>query len=160
MRLDFIDPAAVKITIDGFNVLTYTNMETGEVFPNVTIKLMFPLTQSAYFVGIYQEGKEVALIEDYRKLDAKTRDLVYKIIEKQYFIPEIKRVLSIKEEYRIIHWCVVTNRGYQEFYTRTRNDVVVKGHEVYIRDIDGNRYIIKDFTKLDPTSQKVLSPEI
>lgn len=160
MTLQFLDPCSVRIQKDQYNKLKYVNKSTGEVFYDVEIKLMFPLSQKAHYIGIYKDNEELGIIDNYRHLNPETRKLVAELMDKQYFIPHITKVLSIEEEFRLIHWKVETNRGPLDFYTRTRNDVVVKGREVYIRDIDSNRYLIRDYTKLDRQSQKNLSSEI
>lgn len=104
--------------------------------------------------------REVAIIKDYNKLNPDSRDIIIEAIEKKYFIPNIIRINGITEEYQMRHWETETDKGYQEFYTRSNNDIFVKNFEVFIRDIDSNRYVIRDYSKMDDKSQRILKLEI
>jgi len=160
MQLDFVDPAALELKMDEFKRVCLMNHATGEYFEDVELKLMFPLSNRNRFLAAYKDGREVALIRDFRQMNPGSRQVVAEVLDKHYFIPEIINVRKVEEEYRMIHWYVDTNRGPLDFYTRTRNDVVVKGRRIYIRDIDSNRYLIGDVTKLSPESQREISSEI
>ncbi len=160
MQLEFIDPSMVNLTMDAYKRIRFLNKEDGQSHDDVEIKLMFPLTHKSSFLAIYENDQEIALIQNYKELNPGSRTLVMELLDQRYFIPEIVKVKSVKEEYRLIHWYVETNRGELDFFTRTRNDIVVKANQVFIRDIDGNRYLIKDHTKLSPQSQRELSSEI
>lgn len=160
MELNFLDPADTEFTIDKFTGLNYKNKATGETFEDVQVKLMFPLTNKNHYLVISHEGRELGIIQNLDDLAPESRRVIDEILEKRYFVPEILQIHSVEEKYRLIHWKVTTDRGPMEFYTRTRNDIIVKGTRVYIRDIDSNRYYIKDHTKLSPQSQRELSSEI
>lgn len=160
MKLDFVEPKAVEFTTDSFQKITFINKKTGDRFYDVDIKLMFPLTDKKGFIAVFHEGDEIALIRDYRLLEKDSKGIVKEALDIRYFIPEIKRINKVVREYRLVHWFVETNKGELDFYTRTRHDIVVKDKKVYIKDIDANRYFIKDYTALSPQSQKELNSEI
>lgn len=160
MELNFLDPSDTELIIDRFTGLNYRNKATGEVYEDIQIKLMFPLTNKNHYLVLFHEGREIGIIQSLDELSHECRRVIDAVLEKRYFVPEIIQIHSVQEKYRLIHWKVTTDRGYMEFYTRTRNDIIVKGTRVYIRDIDSNRYYIKDHTKLSPQSQRELSSEI
>ncbi len=160
MTLDYIDPGQLEFFLDRFTGLNYRNKNTNETYEDIRIRRMFPLSQRDKFLLLSNEEGELGIIYSIDELEPDYRQLLYKVLDDQYFVPEIKSVEKVEEKYRLIHWQVVTDRGPMEFYTRTRNDIVVKGTRVYIRDIDSNRYLIRDHTALSPKSQRELSSEI
>ena len=160
MEIVFLDPKDLEVKLDDFQQVVLYDKKTGHIYENVDVKRMFPLTQKDGFLVILHEDNEIGTIRNYRELEEESRMIIEDTLEKRYFIPEILEVRKVTEEYRLAHWDVVTDRGRMKFYTRTRNDVVVKGKEVFVRDIDSNRYLIQDRTRLSPQSQKELSGEI
>lgn len=160
MKLDFQNPEDLQFSVDSYHKINYMNTKTNECYNDVDIRLMFPLTSRNRFIAVYYEGEEIAIIKDFRKLSHNNRKIIGDAIEKRYFIPVIIKINKIVHEYRMVHWYVETNKGELDFFTRTRNDVVVKEKQVYIKDIDGNRYLIRDHTALSAQSQRELNPEI
>ena len=160
MTLDFLEPSAIELKVDPFMRVKLYNSATQETHEDIEFKMMFPLSNKNGFLVLYHEDREIGVIRDYRELKNDSRKVIEDILGKHYFVPVITQVLNVTEKYRLVHWDVETDRGKLDFYTRTRNDVVVKDNEVYIRDIDSNRYLIKDHTKLSPQSQRELSSEI
>ncbi len=156
MRLDFIPADQICIKQDEYNRLNLYNKATEEHYDDIEIKLVSPVSYKTRFLIIYHQGEEIGVIEDYLKLPPASRKTVQAVLKKVYFIPEIRKILGIKEEYQLINWKVETDHGEFEFTIQNRRDVVVWGQEVYIRDIDGNRYIIRNPKKLDPVSYKFL----
>ena len=160
MKIDFLNPSSLEFRLDNFMRVILHNKTTKETLEDVDIKLMFPLTNKTGYLEIYCGDDEVGVIRDLGELSQQNRKMVEDVLEKRYFVPEIKQVLKVTEKYRLVYWEVMTDRGEMNFYTKTRNDVVVKDSKVYIRDIDSNRYLIRDITELNPQSRKELNSEI
>lgn len=158
--LIIIEPANVEFSIDSYLKVSYHDKTRGETLSDIEIKSMFPLSDSNKYLSITHDKKEIGMILDYTELDKDSRQIIEDVLEKNYFYPEIVKIFDIEDKYRLRFWTAITSHGNVEFYTRNRNDIVVNGNTVFIRDIDGNRYLIKNHTSLDKKSQKILNPEI
>ena len=67
----------------------------------------------------------------------------------------------MKETHGIMKFDVETNKGPREFETRYKEDIrKMVGGYIVIKDADGNRYEIKDYTKLDQKSIHLIDSEI
>ena len=123
----------------------------------------FPLTKPHAFVTLFDEqGKEIGLIRRIRKLDESSRRTLEEEIEQSYFMPEILGIRDVREGVGIETWEVVTSKGERTFEVRTsRRDVRPVGRRrLLIKDVDGNRFDIPDWAKLDRPSQSLIEKYI
>ena len=164
-ELNILDPKKVRIGKDEFNRLNL-KIEGGKEYPEVEVVMDFPLTSSDHFISIIEvkNGKrdeEIGIIEDTRKLDSKSRKVLKAELKRTYFMPQITKINSLKDLHGIMKFDVETEKGHREFETRHREDIhkLLSGR-VIIRDADGNRYEIKDYTKLDRRSATLIDSEI
>ncbi len=160
MKVDFLNPSSLEFRLDSYMRLNLHNKTTKEIMEDVDLKLMFPLTHRTGYLEIFNGAEEFGVIRDLKELSPKSQKVIEEVLEQRYFVPEITQIRKVIEKYRLVYWEVLTDRGEMNFYTRTRHDIVVKENQVFIRDIDSNRYLIRDITKLSPQDQKELSPEI
>ncbi len=85
------------------------------------------------------------------RMHATTRALLENELDQRYFIPLVITVNSFRLKLGVQSWEVVTDRGPRAFDVRERDDYrVLPTHRLLIRDVDGNRYEIPDYTALDP----------
>ncbi|MBO3809902.1 MAG: DUF1854 domain-containing protein, partial [Candidatus Brockarchaeota archaeon] len=92
-RVALINPAGVKISWEN-NSLKVSARE-GYALRNVSARLPFPASYP-YMVILYDEKEdELGVIEDYRKLDAESRDAVASYIARKYNVARIKRIVEI-----------------------------------------------------------------
>ena len=119
----------------------------------------FPLTAPDQFICLFDEDdKEIGIIRDINELDESSRQLLREELEKAYFMPKIKRVLSVKEVYGgVKDFSVETDRGYRDFEIHGLNSIKILGlSRVIITDVHGNRYEIPDLRDLDPRSRSLI----
>ena len=119
----------------------------------------FPLTSAGRMVSVRdQEGQELGLLDDVHGLDPDSREIVREELERSYFMPRVKDILDIKEELNVVTWEVVTNRGPRTFDVRhVRQNVRRMGpRRLVIKDVDGNRYEIRDWMNLPPLAQRLI----
>ncbi|MCW5947833.1 MAG: DUF1854 domain-containing protein [Fimbriimonadales bacterium] len=116
----------------------------------------FPFSAPDAFVSI-QDGaaKEVGMLATLDGLDADSRRVLDAELDKRYFTPIIRRIVSLKQEASMWRWEVDTQRGRADFYVRGVRDSI---HEIaprrwQILGMDGQRYEIRDFDSLDSRSQ-------
>jgi hypothetical protein len=115
----------------------------------------FPLTDPEHYISLLDEEEdEIGVIEDPRKLEAKSRRVLRSLLDHTYFLPIIQKIKRITEDYGVYRWEVETNKGEKTFEIRGRDDVrfVANGH-ILVRDIDGNRYHVLGLNSLDPESK-------
>jgi hypothetical protein len=132
----------------------------GAVHANIGIVPAFPITRPGQFIYFRDEdGKELGLLVDPRRLDRESRDLVLAQADQAYFMPTITRIVRVVERtgIGIAEWEVETDRGLSRFDVVSRAESVwwVGRSRLVIRDADGNRYLIEDLGALDRRSRRL-----
>ena len=91
-------------------------------------------------------------------LDAESNSLLAEELELRYFMPIVRRVLNVKEEFGSIYWSVETDRGTAEFVVRNPKDSTLElpGNRVILTDVVGNRFEFSDTSKLDRASAEAI----
>ena len=116
----------------------------------------FPLTGPSAYVSVLEKGGvEVGILRDPSRLDDESRAVLEAELDRVYFTPAIEAILSLKQEATLWKWEVQTQRGKATFYLRGVRDSI---HEVapgrwQIYSVDGQRYEIKDYARLDTESR-------
>ena len=149
------------------DTLKFTRDQDGRVFLHRhantiavgSVMSAFPLTSPIKMVSIRdEEGTEIGLIDDVRRLDPDSQRIIREELERSYFMPRITDVLDVREELNVVIWEVETNRGPRKFEVRhVRQNIRRMGRRrLVIKDVDGNRYEIRDWIKLPPLAQKLI----
>ena len=157
MRFLTKDNATFARTEGGFVSLKFGDKE----YKRVGVYLTFPLTNPEEFISIREadeKAKEIGMVEDLSKLPKDQQEMIREQIRLRYFMPVIKKILDIKEEYGYAYWHVETSFGVCRFTTHMSGDVVVHltDSRLLVKDIDGNRYEIPDFNALGVQEKKKL----
>lgn len=157
MRMITADNAVFSRTEGGFLSLKFRDRE----YKRVGVYLTFPLTNPEEYISIREadeKAKEIGMVEAIDKLDPKQQEMLREQIRLRYFMPEIKKVMEVKEEYGYAYWYVETTFGICRFTTHMSNDAVATLGEsrLLVTDIDGNRYEIPDFYALTVQERKRL----
>jgi len=156
-QLKLLDPAKLKFFKHGA-VLRLT-VENESSCVRVSVLRAFPLTKPEHFFSIRDgANKEVGVVCDPRKLDAESRGLVLADVERRYFLTPIKRIHGVKERFGTVEWDVETPRGQTKFTTRDLRESVLRPTpgRYLITDVEGNRFDVIDFDRLDAQSQVLL----
>jgi hypothetical protein len=152
-----LDPAGVRARIDGQNRLL-VRLPDGTEHANVRVVPAFPITRPHRFLYFRdEEGNELGLLVDPRRLNRESRDLVLDQADQVYFMPRITRIIRVDEQTSgVATWEVETDRGWSRFEMVPRSESVwyVGRDRVLIRDVDGNRYLIEDTNALDSRSRR------
>lgn len=125
----------------------------------VNVYRCFPLTDPDRYISVRDAmNREIGLIGNLSELDAESRKVVKEELERRYFVPIVKRIISVKERLGMLLWEVETDRGYRRFLTRASQEGVEQPEpqRCVLVDLDGNRYYIPDITTLDPISFALL----
>lgn len=159
LQMRFLDSsnATFQRTKGGF-----LSLKTGEKeYERVGVYLTFPLTEAEEFISIREadeKAKEIGLIRALKDLKKEEQEMIREQIRLRYFLPVIRKVLDVKDEYGYAYWHVQTDFGVCRFTTHMGGDAVINlGEARYqITDIDGNRYELPDLYALTVMERKKL----
>ncbi|MDE5801654.1 MAG: DUF1854 domain-containing protein [Lachnospiraceae bacterium] len=137
-------------------------LKTGDKeYERVGVYLTFPLTNPDEFISIREadeKAKEIGIIQSINDLGKDEQEMIREQVRLRYFMPVIRKVMEVKDEYGYAYWHVMTDYGSCRFTTHMGGDAVVNlgGARYQITDIDGNRYEIPDLYGLTVMERKKL----
>jgi len=152
-----LEPAGTRVRLDDKGQLRI-ELSDGRVYENARIVPAFPISRPNRFLYLLdEEGSEIGLLGNPRRLDRESREVVLAQADQAYFMPRITRIVRVDETMGIARWEVETDRGWSAFDLVTRSESVwyVGRNRVVLRDADGNRYLIEDLAKLDNRSRRL-----
>ena len=156
-----LDPKGLDLSLDGFGDL-HVKLSDGTEHAGTTALRAFPFTAPGRYITLSgADGTEIGIIDDISELDRQSLRAVREELEKSYFMPRIVRVNDIDEDFGVPKWDVETDRGPRKFQLKSRRDSrLVGAGRVLITDIDGNRYEVPDYRKLDARSEAFIEEEV
>ena len=135
-------------------------LRDGTVIEDLEPRRLFPVTNSTMFITLLDhDEREVAFIRDLTEIDEASEQALIECFNEYYMIPSILSVLECTEKFGSLKWTVETDRGVVSFRIRNRHSDIKNLHgttRVLVRDSNDNRYEIRDYTKLDAHSQRLL----
>jgi hypothetical protein len=129
--------------------------------PVSSVVAAFPLSHRESMVSVRDsEGEEIGILDDLHSLDDPSRAVVEYELDRTYFMPRIIDIIEIDEALNVVEWFVETNKGPRRFQAHSvQKNVRRIGHRrLVIKDVDGNRYEVQDWTVLPPAAQALLEP--
>ncbi len=163
-ELEVLDYKRIEFRINPFEELEVYLPDGTFHSPVVTLR-SFPVTDVNRYISIIKDDRkreEVCLIEDIQHLTESSRWVLENALSKAYYKPFIIRLLSIERRSGGISvWKVETNKGEITIDLRRRDSVTDydNGH-LLIADIDGNRYEIPNYYKMDEKSIKLIMSHV
>lgn len=157
MRLLTSENAEFSRTEGGFLALKLEDKE----YDRVGVYLTFPLTNPEEFISIREtdeKAKEIGIIQNLKDMKADVQEMIREQVRLRYFMPIIRKVMDVKDEYGYAYWHVMTDFGTCRFTTHMGGDAVINigGARYQITDIDGNRYELPDLYALTVMERKKL----
>jgi hypothetical protein len=103
-----------------------------------------------------KDQEELALIKSLSDLPDEAAALVCEELERKYYTPKLKKILTLKETRGFSFWQVLTDAGELSFTLQDtfRSIVCVGEKRLLLLDVNGNRFEIADVGKLDRKSYK------
>lgn len=155
--LHLLNPSHLRLfRIAGVTRLT---IEEDRSFLSVAVHRAFPISDPDHFIGLLDgEGRDIGMIIEPSALDSESRMVLAEELELRYFVPLVRQVVNVKEEFGSIYWSVETDRGGADFVIRNPKDSTLElpGNRVILTDVDGNRFEFPDISKLDRASAEAI----
>jgi hypothetical protein len=121
----------------------------------------FPLSHRLCMISLRDlDGNEIAMLDSVESLDAASARIVEDELQRSYFMPRITDIIDIHEAHNVVEWDVETDKGPRTFQVRgvRKNVRRIGDKRLVVKDVDGNRYEIRDWTQLDAHPQELLDP--
>lgn len=118
----------------------------------------FPITapnEGIALVGL--RGTELAWIERPDELPEPMRQLIAEELASREFIPEVRRILSVSTFATPSVWQVETDRGTADLTLKAEEDIRrLSPSALLIADSNGIQFLVRDITRLDTLSKRLL----
>ena len=129
--------------------------EEEKTYERIFLHRAFPFDYPYAFISVLDEdSKEIGIIQDVDELGEGPAVLIRDELDRKYYTPVIRQILSVKDKFGYSYWKVVTDEGELEFTCRDTFSSLLKvgGTRIFVNDIDGNRFEIPDLEALDRKS--------
>ncbi len=134
------------------------NTDGQKEYDRVFLHRIFPFEKLYEYISVLNENlHEIGIIYDICDFSSETKAMLETELERKYYAPKIKTIVSLKERYGFSYWKIVTddNRNISVTVQDTyRNMIRVGEDKVIILDVDGNRFVIESIAALDRKSYK------
>ena len=134
--------------------------ENGEekVYDRVFLHRAFPFELLWEYISVLDPDQiEIGIIFNIDDFEDEAKSLIVTELERKYYEPRIKSVISLKERYGFSYWVVLCEDGREVKFTMQdtfRNIIRVGDDRAILLDVDGNRFVIESITRLDKKSYK------
>ena len=148
----------MRLYHDGSGCLRLT-IEGSRSYRDVKVVRAFPFSEPERYIALLDGfDKVIGLLDRVEDLQEDSQKVAEESLRQHYFIPTIKTVTSLKEQFGAVYMDVETDRGDRHFVAKGLRDAIVHlgDGELLIADVDGNRYRIADLRQLDPKSRRFL----
>ncbi len=138
--------------------LTVPNEEgvlEAKTYDRIFLHRAFPFDYPYAYISVLDaDSKELGLIADVDELGKDAADMLRAELDRKYYTPVIKQILSLKDKFGFSYWKVITDEGELSFTLRDTFQSLMKvgGNRIFVNDIDGNRYEIPNIEELDRKS--------
>ena len=137
--------------------------EKKEFFERIVIFRCFPITNPDEFLSVREpdskkmgRGKEIGMIRYMKDFPQEQQELFSEELDRRYFSPEITKINSVKDKFGYMYWETETNSGNMTFILNNpfSNIRLLEDGRIFIHDMDGNSFQIREPMKLDSNSFK------
>ena len=132
---------------------------SGEEYDRVWLHRVFPFDLADEFISVQtKDNEEIGIIRRLSDFDGEMQDILKSELERKYFVPKIKKILTLKERRGFSYWKVECDIGEMEISLQdTYRSIMRIGEDrAFINDISGNRFEIESLSALDRKSKKKL----
>lgn len=130
---------------------------TEKTYDRIFLHRAFPFDfPYAYISVLDSDSAEIGLIEDIDAMGEENAKLLRVELDRKYYTPIIKQIISTKDKFGYSYWKILTDEGEMEITLHDTFQSLLKvgGTRIFVNDIDGNRFEIPDIEKLDRQSYR------
>jgi Domain of unknown function (DUF1854) len=141
---------------EGMARLTVANDRS---YVRVKLAIAAPLSRPNQYVSLLDsKGEEIVLLRNLDQLDPASHRVAERELQRRYLTSQIRRLVSLKQEFGVTYWEADTHRGVRDFVVRDlqENCVWLSETHLLLIDVDGSRFEIPDRRLLDERSQQLL----
>lgn len=161
-RLTILDCSKLHFYKDDANFISLDY--NGESYFNVRLTRLIPFYSKTTYISVAYDNAdnefcEIGVIKDMAELSEEQYKLIDEYLEYKYYMPEITKVYSIKDNSRgFIFVDIMTSSGRKTICVRDwySNFRMLSEKFLYAVDVDGNKYFCPDIDKLDKKSLQTL----
>lgn len=117
----------------------------------------FPFDHPWSYISVLStENMELAFIQNVDLFDGEDKELIVRELERKYYTPSIKKILSVKDRFGFSYWDVETESGKVTFTLQDTFKSISRAgdNKLFFSDVDGNRFVIENIEALDRKSHK------
>lgn len=149
--------APFQLQRDSFGRLVLTTAD-GERHEGVTPVRAFPIAAPDEGISLINyEGHEVGWADRIADLPPAIAGLIEEELASREFVPEIERIVSVSSFACPSTWQLATNRGPAQLILKAEEDIRrLSQTRLLIADSHGIQFLVRDLSKLDRQSRKLL----
>ncbi len=159
LSLEFLQPEQCDFQKNQNGFLTFTL--AGEEKGRVKLIRSYPFSKPSEYICVSDlEDKEIGIIKNLSELNKTSEKLCEEELETRYFCPTITEIKSIKEKMGHFYFETKIGDKGKNFTVKdiTRNIRFSNEDTLLIFDMDGNRFIMPNYSKTDDKSKRLLEP--
>jgi hypothetical protein len=155
---EHLEPGKIRLSRSrrGWPVL---EVEDDRCYLDIRVVRAFPLTYpEGYYGFLNAKDKVIGIIPDPSGLDPGSREIAERELTRRYFTPIITSFVRMREEHGVVYGDIETNLGPRQFVVKGIRDSILDlgDGKVLINDVEGNRYMVKNWRDLDNRSRRLL----
>ncbi len=158
--ITYFDPKELQFFYDDGTTIHFEYRD--KVYHNVSIFRTFPFSRPYEYISIWDGDTELGVIKSVEQLNAESVTVLKRELHVRYVVPEVKKILSIKEEPGLWIFELDTDRGPLKLIMRNIHEHLdlLPPNRIIITDMDGKRCEITSYKELDMHSRRELSKVI
>lgn len=144
----------IKLTLTAKND---EGKEETKTYDRIFLHRAFPFDYPYSYISVLDaDSAEIGIITHVDELNEDAAKMLRAELDRKYYTPVIKQILSVKDKFGYSYWKVDTDEGILEFTLHDTFQSLLKvgGSRIFVNDIDGNRYEIPDIEALDRASYR------
>jgi hypothetical protein len=153
-----MNPEQIKLFYEPPGTLRMT-LSDEKSYLKVGIFQSSPLSRPGKYIALLDsKSEEIALVTALTDFAPESQQIVEEELRRRYLTAKIQKITSVKQEFGVTYWHVVTDRGERDFVVQSISEscLWLSDAHILIVDVDGNRFEIEDRTQLDFESKKRL----
>lgn len=159
LTIELLTPEECQLSFNTNGFLVFNHK--GESIGRVKLIRTYPYTLKNEYICVHDlQDKEIGIIRDINHLDPQSRDCAKKELTSRYYCPTVTTVKKVKERMGNFYFETIIDNNPKNFTVRdiTKNLRFAGENTLLIFDMDGNRYIIPDFDRIEEKSRRLLEP--